>query len=71
MPILQHHINEFKEIYWKQTGEELPDKEAWEMTIRLANLFRLLLQDKQDMFSQSDSDCIENQSFNKYNHGSS
>lgn len=43
MPILQHHVDDLKIIYGKHTGETLTDAEAWEMAVRLVNLFRLLL----------------------------
>jgi hypothetical protein len=46
MPITQRHIDELKTIYQKQSGEELSNKEAWDMTIRLVNLFRILLKDQ-------------------------
>ena len=48
MPITQHDIDRLKEIYKRQYKEELSDKEAWEMGIRLINLFRLLLGEKVD-----------------------
>jgi hypothetical protein len=54
MPILQHHINELKEIYRKQTGEDLSDMEAWDMAVRLMNLFRLLLEDEHEPLNHDD-----------------
>ena len=46
MPIMQHHIDELKVLYQKQSGEKLSDKEAWDMAIRMVNLFRVLLKAK-------------------------
>ena len=43
MPLQQHHIDELKAIHKSDFGEELSDKEAWEMGTRLVELFRLLL----------------------------
>lgn len=48
MPIMQHHIKELKTLYLKQSGKNLSDKEAWDMAIRLVNLFRVLLNDKNE-----------------------
>lgn len=48
MPITQNDIDRLKEIYQKQFHEELSNDDAWEMGIRLVNLFRLLLGDKQE-----------------------
>jgi hypothetical protein len=48
MSITQHDIDQLKEIYKRQFGGDLSDEEAWEMGIRLVNLFRLLLGDKQE-----------------------
>jgi hypothetical protein len=45
MPLQQHHIDELKRIHKEDFGDELSDKEAWEMGTRLVNLFRLLLKD--------------------------
>ncbi|SYZ73750.1 hypothetical protein TRIP_C60020 [Candidatus Zixiibacteriota bacterium] len=47
MPLQQHHIDKLKTIYQKRFGTSLSDKEAWEMGIRLVNLFRLLLKSDQ------------------------
>ena len=44
MPLTQDHIDELKKIHKEDFGEELTDKEAWEMGTRLVNLFGLLLQ---------------------------
>jgi hypothetical protein len=48
MPITQHEIDKLKDIYKKQFGGDLSNEEAWEMGIRLVNLFRLLLGDKKE-----------------------
>jgi len=48
MPITQHHIDELKTIYQKQSGETLSDKEVSDMAIRLVNLFRILLKDRRE-----------------------
>lgn len=42
MPLSQKNVDELKKIYKETVGEELTDKEAWEMAIRLLNLFRIL-----------------------------
>lgn len=42
MPLQQHHIDELKAIYLKESGIAVDDKEAWGMAIRLINLFRIL-----------------------------
>ncbi|MBU0598126.1 hypothetical protein KKF61_03975 [Patescibacteria group bacterium] len=47
MPLEQHHIDKFKEIYKKQYGEEISDDEAWLMAENLINLFKLLM-DKEE-----------------------
>jgi hypothetical protein len=54
MPILQYHIDELKEIYLRQTGDNLSDKEAWDMAIRLVSLFGLLLEDDHKPFNRND-----------------
>ncbi|MBW1738743.1 MAG: hypothetical protein JRJ69_14650 [Deltaproteobacteria bacterium] len=43
MPITQKEIQKLKEIYLQEYDIELSDRQAWEMGIRLINLFRLLL----------------------------
>jgi hypothetical protein len=43
MPINQHHIDELRQIYREEFGEEISNEEAWEMCTRLVNLYRLLL----------------------------
>jgi len=55
MPILQHDIDELKEIYLRQTGDNLSDKEAWDMAIRLVSLFGLLLEDDHKPYNRTDS----------------
>ncbi len=42
MPLSQKNVDELKKIYKETVGEELTDKEAWDMAIRLLNLFRVL-----------------------------
>lgn len=42
MPLTQKNVDELKKIYQEAVGEELTDKEAWDMAIRLLNLFRVL-----------------------------
>ena len=46
MPITQNDIDKLKVIYKNQYGKDLSNDEAWEMGIRLVNLFRLLLGDE-------------------------
>lgn len=52
MPLNQQHINELKKIYRHDNGDDLSDKDAWAMGIRLIAMFRLLLdrseKDKRD-----------------------
>jgi hypothetical protein len=43
MPIQQRHVDRLREIMQSERNEELSNEEAWEMTRRLYNLFRLLL----------------------------
>src|SRR5690606_11449775 len=42
MPLTQKNVDELKKIYKETVGEELTDKGAWEMAIRLLNIFRIL-----------------------------
>ena len=42
MPLTQKNVDELKAIYRNSVGEELSDRDAWDMAIRLVNLFRLL-----------------------------
>ena len=42
MPLSQKNVDELKAIYKETVGEELSDKEAWDMAIRLLNLFKVL-----------------------------
>lgn len=42
--LTQKDIEELKEIYYEEFGEELTDEEAWEMGERLINLFYILTQ---------------------------
>ena len=42
MPLTQKHVDELKAIYRNSVGEELSDRDAWDMAIRLINLFRQL-----------------------------
>jgi|GEM_PF-1875006 len=42
MPLDQKAINELKQIYLDEFGEELSDKEAWDMGNSLVNLFKSL-----------------------------
>lgn len=42
MPLSQKNVDELKKIYKETVGADLSDKEAWEMAIRLLNLFRIL-----------------------------
>jgi|CXWL01.1.fsa_nt_gi hypothetical protein len=46
MPLSQKDIDELRAIHKKQYGEDIPNDEAWEMGIRLLNLFRLLLTER-------------------------
>jgi len=39
MVIDQQAINDFKRIYTEEFGEEISDREAWEMGLNLLNLF--------------------------------
>jgi hypothetical protein len=48
MPITQDDIDNLKAIYKNQFGETLSSEEAWEMGIRLVNLYYLLLGDKHE-----------------------
>jgi PIN domain nuclease of toxin-antitoxin system len=52
MPLQQHHVDQLKALYQKERGVILSDAEAWEMAIRLINLFRLLLDMPKDRGSK-------------------
>ena len=40
MALNQKAIDELKQIYFKEFGEELSDREAWDMGINLINIFK-------------------------------
>ncbi len=40
MALDQEAIDELKQIYLKEFGEELSDREAWDMGINLVNIFK-------------------------------
>jgi len=44
MELSQEAIDEFKEIYKKEFGEEISDDDAREMGTRLLRVFRVLLE---------------------------
>jgi hypothetical protein len=47
MPLTQQAIDELKQIHKEEFGEELANDEAWDMGIRLINLFTHLSKVKQ------------------------
>jgi len=42
MSLNQKAIDELKKIHFEEFGEELTNQEAWDMGIRLVNLFKTL-----------------------------
>lgn len=55
MPLDQKAIDELKEIYRQEYGEELSDEEAWEMGNRLLRLF-MILTTPRDPMDANDTD---------------
>jgi len=43
MPLNNHHIEELKNLYRQEMGEDLSDREAWDMSQRLISLHRLVI----------------------------
>jgi hypothetical protein len=56
MPLDQKAIDKLKKIHLEEYGEELTNQEAWDMGIRLINLFKTLVRRPKSC----DSDGLDN-----------
>jgi hypothetical protein len=63
MQLTQTDIEEFKAIYRKHYGHDLPDDEAWSMARNLIHLFRLITEPLPDNDIHSSEGFDESKKF--------
>jgi len=56
MALNQNDINELKQIYFEEFGEEISDADAWDMGINLVNLFKAVIRRRASIKVESAKD---------------
>jgi hypothetical protein len=61
MPIDQKAIDQLKRIHFEEFGEKLTNEEAWDMGLRLVNLFKTLAKNPNPAGSEGPMDLTHNE----------
>lgn len=61
MPIDQKAIDQLKKIHFEEFGEKLTNEEAWDMGVRLVNLFKTLAKNPTQADSEGHNDLTHDE----------